>query len=147
MYKFHGNRTPSYHQVQLDIPYSSGHFFSLPENLPGRLNTDDFIFFRWQQNISPMEYDVVISSNDTSGAPFRTIGSLGQQVKLPQVYLDADAMVGVIPKRDPSKPSFWGRLNRASTYDIPLVSSRYGKYNLSRHGVLTAAVSMSNLAD
>lgn len=138
---------PRYHPTQLDIPYSSANFFTLPENLPGRLNTDDFIFFKWQQNINPMEYDVIISSNDTAGSPWRNLGSLNVQIKLPEVYFDADSQIGVVPKRDSSKPSFWGRLNRASTYSIPLVKSYPAlKYNLERHGVLTAAVGKSNLA-
>lgn len=137
---------PRYHPTQLDITYSSGHFFSLPKNLPGRLNTDDFVFFKWQNNIQAMEYDVVISSNDTAGPRFRKIGSLDVQLKLPEVILDADALIGVIPKKDRSKPSFWGRLNRASTYSIPRVPMRPGQYSLERHGVLTSAVSHSNLA-
>lgn len=135
----------NYHPTQLDIPYSGPNFFTLPSNLPGRLNTDDLIFFRWQTNISPLEYDVIITSNDTAGPPFRSLGTLNNQIQLPQVYLDADALVGVVPKFDRSRPSFWGRLNRASTYSIPLVRSGPGKYNLERHGVLTAAVSGSNL--
>jgi hypothetical protein len=135
------------HPQQLDITLSGQDFLSIPEHMPGRLNTDDFVYFEYSNLRDPNNYTVVISSNDTSGSQFRSIGPLRKFVKLPFVQLDAYGVIGLVPNNDHTKPQFWGRLNRASTYVVPSVGGKPGKYALERHGVLTAAVSDSHLLD
>ena len=133
------------HLYQLDIPRTSGNFFSIPKHSPGRVNTDDFVFFVWPHNFNFQDYTVVMSSNDVAGPQFRKIGPMGRQIELPYVHIDAYGTIGVIPTLNPNLPQFWGRLNRGSTYEIPLVSSP-GKYTMKRiGGVLTSAVSVSNI--
>lgn len=128
---------------QLDIPFSHGHFFHLPKNLPGRVNTDDFIFFNIPAGIDASDYTVVVSSIDTSGPPLRTIGMLSESVELPFVHYGAHGKVMVIPTRNPNLPSFFSRLNRGSTYSIPDVRRKHQpgmSHEMIRHGVLTAGV-------
>lgn len=128
---------------QLDIPFSHGHFFHLPKGLPGRVNTDDFVFFNLPAGLNPVEYSVVVSSIDTSGPPLRTIGSLQESVELPFVQYGAHGKILVIPKRNPNLPSFFARLNRGSTYTIPDVRGKHRpgmSHEMIRHGVLTAGV-------
>lgn len=130
------------HRVQCDITYSGQDFLSLPRFLPGRLNTDDFVFFNWPNNFNSSGYHVVISTNDVAGPTYRRISKLAGQVEVPFVQLDAYAVIGVIHETNENKPQFWSRLNRGSTYSIPEVSQNRGaKYEMTRHGVLTAAVS------
>jgi hypothetical protein len=131
----------SYPQVQTDITLTGGEFLSLPRMLPGRLNTEDFVFFHWPPHLNPKDYTVVISTNDTAGPIYRKISPLMNQVNLPFVQTDAYATIGVIPTTDGRKSQFWSRLNRGSTYGIPNVPLNTGmQYNMQRHGVLTSAV-------
>jgi hypothetical protein len=101
--------------------------------------------------MNPADYMVVVDTLDTSNprAPYRTIGQLRGEVELPHVQFDAYASIYVMPKIDPNRPTFYARLNRGSTYDIPDVSGECksgGKYEMRRHGMLTAGVDQSNLA-
>jgi hypothetical protein len=137
--------------VQLDLPFSNGNFFSLPKFLPGRVNVDDFVFFNIPRTMHPLDYMVAVESLDTSNphSPIRTIGPLRDAVELPHVQFDAYAAVFVLPKNDPTKPTFFARLNRGSTYDISDVSRAHrpgGKYEMRRHGMLTAGADQSKLA-
>ena len=128
---------------QLDIPFASGHFFSLPKNLPGRVNTDDFMFFNIPAGVNPADYTVAVSSIDTSGPRYRTIGVLQQSVELPFVQYGAHGQVLVLPTKNPNLPSFFSRLNRGSTYTIPDVRGKHKAgmtHEMTRHGVLTAGV-------
>lgn len=137
--------------VQLDPPFSNGKFFSLPKFLPGRVNTDDFVYFNYPSTMDPRDYMVAVETIDTSNphSPLRTVGPLRPAVELPHVHYDAYASVYVLPKVDPRKPTFYARLNRASTYAIPDVSRTHrpgGKYEMRRHGMLTAGADQSKLA-
>lgn len=129
--------------VQLDTPLSNGKFFSLVKHLPGRVNVDDFIFFKYPSCVNPADYMVAVDTLDTSdpSAPIRTIGPLREGVELPHVHYDAYAAVYVLPRENPKLPTFYSRLNRGSTYIIPNVRSYHqsgGKYEMHRHGMLTA---------
>lgn len=137
--------------VQLDLPFSNGRFFSAPKFLPGRVNVDDFVFFNFPSTMNPGDYMVAVETIDTSNpnAPIRTIGPLRGEVELPHVHYDAYASIFVLPKVDPQKPTFYARLNRGSTYSIPDVSRDRrpgGKYEMRRHGMLTAGADQSKLA-
>lgn len=137
--------------VQLDTPFSNGRFFSLPKFLPGRVNVDDFVFFNYPHTMDPNEYMIALETLDTSNphAPVRTIGPLRSEAELPHVHYDAYASIFVLPKVDPLKPTFYARLNRGSTYSIPDVSRSHqpgGKYEMRRHGMLTAGADQSKLA-
>lgn len=127
---------------QLDTPLTSAPFGILPKALPGRVRADDFIFFNYPSNMKSGDYEVVISSLDTSNVPLKTIGPLQQSVELPFVQLDAFAMVYVMPRLNPQLPTFKARLNRGSTYDItfPKVHKPGQQHQMLRHGVLTSAV-------
>lgn len=94
---------------------------------------------------------VAVDTLDTSnpGAPVRTIGYLRKSVELPHVQFDAYGAIFVMPKNDPTKPTFVSRLNRGSTYDIPDVRGRHipgGTYQMRRHGMLVAGADQSKLA-
>ena len=132
---------------QLDPPFSNGKFFNISKHIPGRMNPDDYIFFEHStmlNYINAADYVVAISPNDTSAPGIRTIGPLSVRVELPHVQLDAYAMVYLLPKTNPNLPRFGARLNRGSTYSIPMT---YGKvppkdniWQMHRHGVLVGAI-------
>lgn len=131
---------------QLDIPFSHGHFFHLPKSTPGRVNTDDFVFFNIPAGLKKTDYTVVVSSLDTSGGPLRTIGALQDSVELPFVQYGAHGKLLVIPTHNPHLPSFFARLNRGSTYTIPDVRGKHTPgmtHEMTRHGVLTAGVELN----
>jgi len=137
--------------VQLDLPFSNGKFYSLPKQLPGRVNVDDFVFFHFPSTMKSEDYMIAVETIDTSnpGSPLRTIGPLRGEAELPHVHYDAYATIYILPKDDPSKPTFYARLNRGSTYYIPEVGRIHrpgGKYEMRRHGMLTAGADQSRLA-
>lgn len=134
-----------YHRTQLDITRFAGPTFSIPKQMPGRILSDDFVFFSWAQSINPADYWVAISSNDTSGPIFRKIAPLDRQVELPYVHIDAYGMLVVLPATNENLPRFIARLSRGSTYVIPDVKGKPGTYQMGRHGVLTSGVATSNL--
>lgn len=128
---------------QLDIPAVNSKFYLVPKNQPGRLNVDDFVFFNIPAGLRTADYTVVISSIDTSAPELRTIGGLKQSVELPYVQHGAHGKVMVIPTRNASLPSFFARLNKGSTYDIPDVRRKHKpgmSHEMQRHGVLTAGI-------
>jgi hypothetical protein len=137
--------------AQLDPPFSNGKFFGLPKYLPGRVNVDDFIFFDYPHDMNPDDYMVALTSIDTSDprTVIRTIGTFRRDVELPHVALDAYASVYVIPKSNPTLPTYFARLNRGSTYTViesPRPSPFGTKYEMRRHGILVAGVGNSKLA-
>jgi len=129
------------HSLQADITLAGNKFISIPRETPGRLNTDDFVFFNWPSTVNPNEYTVVVESMDTAGAQYRKVAPLSKQINLPFVQFDAHALIGVIPNHDERKPQFWARLNRGSTYQLPTVPrGASGKFTMQLHGVITASV-------
>lgn len=129
----------AYHQ-QLDIPLSNGKFFNISKHVPGRVMTDDFVFFNnYNGIIDPSKYGVYMSSNDMAAeSPLRFISPLQMRVELPHVHLDAYAKVYVQPlNKDKRLPFYVGRLNRGSTYSVPHINTP-GTHQLHMHGVLTS---------
>lgn len=136
---------------QLDMPFSNGRFYSLPKYLPGRVNVDDFVFFEYPSTMNASDYVVAITSADTTNPqhPVKTIGPFQHSVELPHVMLDAYATIFVIPKHNMNLPTYYSRLNRGSTYTIKEAPRRVPpgtKYEMHRHGMLTAGANSSKLA-
>jgi hypothetical protein len=136
---------------QLDLPFANGKFGVLPKFLPGRVNVDDFVFFDYPSSFNPNDYEVSVTTLDTTN-PYkmtRTIGPLQKNVELPFVYYDAYGTIYVQPRSDRRLPTYYARLNRGSTYVIlePAVPSVPPvKYEMRRHGMLTAGADSSKLA-
>lgn len=141
---------PLQHKVQLDYPFANGKFFGLPKHLPGRVNVDDFVFFTFPESMNPNDYMVAIDTLDTSqDTHIRTIGPLRANVEIPFVHLDAYASIYVIPATDPTKHTFFARLSRGSSYQIPAIKGLHRpgvKHEMIRTGVLTAGTDRSNYA-
>lgn len=136
---------------QLDLPYSNGKFYSLPKYLPGRVNVDDFVFFDFPSGMNPNEYMVAVDTLDTTNPmdTTRIIGPLERNVELPHVMYDAYGSIYVIPRRNKMLPSYFARLNRGSTYvilEVPRPSPPGTKYEMRRHGILSAGTDSSKLA-
>lgn len=135
---------------QLDLPWSNSKFYTLPKHLPGRVNTDDFVYFNYPSWMNGNDYVVAITTLDTSAGPLRTIGPLSQgNIEIPHIQLDPYGSIYVIPKNNPNLPRFYSRLNRASTYEIPDVSKTHRPgvvHEMRRHGMLTAGVDSSKHA-
>lgn len=129
-------------EIQLDTPFSGSVFGVLPKEVPGRVLTDDFVFFNYPSHVKPGDYVVVIPSLDTSGLEkYRQIGPLNQTVELPHVFHDAYAEIYVMPRINGNLPTFYSRLSKGSTYSIPDVSRKHQKgmrHQMTRHGVLTS---------
>lgn len=124
---------------QLDIPLSNGKFFNISKHIPGRVMTDDFVFFNnYSRVIDPSKYGVYMSSNDMAGTSYtRFLGFLGERVEVPHVHLDAYAKIYVQPlSKNPKLPFYVARLNRGSTYSIPNMTSP-GVHQMHMHGVHT----------
>lgn len=129
------------HNFQLDLPFAGPNFINLPKQLPGRQNTDDFVYFKFPAWLKG-KYSVLVESADTAGARFRKIGPLQTMVELPIVLYNAESLIAVVPDTNANLPTFYGRLNRASTYIIPDQRTP-GKFEMTRTGVLTAAADMN----
>lgn len=133
---------------QVSIPLALHRSIEIPNWAPGKLRSDDFVYFVWPADINPKDYSIIIGTHDVSGSHpsiqhsnFKNISDLTTNVFLPWVQLNAHAPIGVVPKFDKNLPAFWERLNRGSTYHIPSVNKKSGRYVMQRHGVLTSAAS------
>ncbi len=135
---------------QVDDPFSPASFFILPKHIPGRVNTDDFVYFSYPASFPAHEYFVVTTTQDTSGSPLRQLGKLEKNVELPHVQFGAHGKLYLIPSRNEHLPTFYARLNRGSTYvvpEIPRGAQRGDKIEMLRHGVLTAGVQDFSIRD
>jgi len=123
---------------QYDISWTRADWIEIPPDMPGRLNGDDFVMFRWGACFPYTRYIVVIQSLDTAGPPFRSIGCLSPQLRLPHVQLGygSDIKIGVIPDCE-SLPRFTAKLVRGSTYVIPPLRECCpdGEYMMERFGM------------
>ena len=129
-----------YHQ-QSDIRLLGNRMTSIPRIVPGRQSTEDFVFFIWHHEIDPKDYTIIVQANDTAGPEWRSIGPLRKEAYLPQVQFCAHAHLAVVPTHNKNLPSFIAHLNRASTYEIPIVNDRTGGlYHMNRHGITTSSV-------
>lgn len=123
---------------QYDILWARGDWYEIPPDIPGRLNGDDFVMFRWDSCLPSERYQVIIQSLDTAGPPFRSIGCLAPQLRLPFVQLGygSDIKIGVVPDCE-DLPSFVAKLVRGSTYVITWPKKRCprGQYMMERYGM------------
>lgn len=119
---------------QFDILWTGPDWYTIPPDAPGRLNGDDFVYFRWDCNLNPCDYTIVIESLDTAGPQFRSISILSKSVQLPLVQLGAHLRIGVIPSTL-NLPSFEAELIRGSTYVIPNTKGKNGVFQMERHGM------------
>ena len=104
--------------INNDILWTNSSFI-IPDFLPGRLMTDDFIFFNIPDSIDPFSYHVAIESMNTRGpSPYRIISKVQQRIRLPHVYFSPDAKIVVLPITE-GLPVFFGTLKRGGTYMIP----------------------------
>lgn len=122
---------------QLDLYRYGSNYLSIPKYIPGRLNSDDFIFFNWSSELEPVlnHYTVVIEALDNSGATMRSISKLRKAVEIPYVQLGWYPRLGLVPDT-PNLPLFEGQMIRGSTYDIPTTNGKNGEFQLRRHGML-----------
>lgn len=119
---------------QLDMPWSLD-FYTLPKHLPGRMNTDDFVFFDFScSGIDCCDYTVVVESLDVSGPTYRSIGKLQKAIELPHVKFGWSPKIGVIPNSE-HLPAFEAEMVRGNTYAIPNTYGRNGRFQMVRHGV------------
>ena len=122
---------------QLDIYKYGSKFLSIPKWIPGRLNGDDFVEFKWCSELEPIvnRYTVAIESLDTSGSTMRGVSKLRQFVELPYVLLGSAPLIALIPdSRD--LPIFTSVLIRGSLYVIPETYGVNGTYEIDREGML-----------
>lgn len=119
---------------QLDNIWSHQHFWQIPQEVPGRLMTTDFIFFKWCGDIDPSRYTVVVESLDTAGDTYRSIGKLNNQMLLPHVYFGWHARIGVLPDSN-DLPSFESELSRGCTYILPNTRGKNGRFQMEMVGV------------
>lgn len=123
---------------QYDILWTRGDWFSIPSDIPGRLNGDDFVMFKWDSCFPYKRYTVIIQSLDTAGPPFRSIGCLSPQLQLPLVQLGYgnDIKIGVVPDTE-ALPNFVAKLVRGSTYELPKIQCLKGgcSYPMTRYGM------------
>jgi len=118
---------------QLDILATRPDWFTLPRNLPGRLNGDDFIHFQWSE-LNPANYQVVIEVLDNSGSTYRSISPLKKSVELPHVQYGWHPRLGVIPN-SPNLPAFEAEMFRGSTYIIHNTGGMNGRFQMEQHGM------------
>ncbi len=118
---------------QLDILATRAHWFTLPRQLPMRLDGTSFVHFIIPPHIDNTRYKVLIESLDTAGPTFRSIGTLKQSMELPHIQYGWEPRLGVIPD-DHSLPSFEAVMYRGSTYVIPHTKAN-GVYQMTQHGV------------
>ncbi len=122
---------------QLDMYRLGSEFLSMPKYVPGRLCGDDFLYFKWCNELAPHvdHYTVVIETVDISGATNRGISNLREVVEIPPVHLSWPSRIGVVPDRD-GLPMFEGELVRGSLYIIPETMGVNGRYVMDREGML-----------
>jgi hypothetical protein len=122
---------------QNDMYRQGANFLSIPKYIPGRQCGDDFLYFKWCNELEPYanQYTVVIESLDTSGATYRGISTLRQTVELPPIHLPSPARMALIPNTK-NLPMFVANLVRGSLYVIPETGGVNGVYQMDREGML-----------
>ena len=132
------------HRLQIETSFANRNFGLLPKHLPGRVNTDDFVFFQVPDSFPKNAYSVVIQTTDTSnpGSNLRNLGDYANQVELPFIHFGSDLDIYLMPKTSSSLPTYRGRLNRGSTYIVPArTNGHHGNVvEMRRTGMLTAGV-------
>lgn len=102
---------------EMNFPYDSNQYYeNIPSSVKGRLTSEDYISFDWDETINASDYDVVVESLNGN---FRPIGVLKKDVKLPVVMYFPDSLLLILPKtNNNSIPKFVGTLERGKTYFV-----------------------------
>ena len=111
---------------QFDIPLTTQFYFTLPSDVKGRITQEDFLYFSWDQEINPSNYDVVLETLQTD---FKIIGPLSSIVKLPHVQISNDALFIILPKYS-HLPKFIGSPMRGKKYHLTTKSQLYNNFYL-----------------
>lgn len=111
---------------QYDIPLTTQYHYSIPTSVKGRITTQDFLYFSFQCNLNPDAYDVCCES---FSGELRKIGSLAEAVRLPHVHIAPESLLWLLPKTNPSLPSFVGTVERGKTYIVSTVQPVIGSIN------------------
>jgi len=119
---------------QYDILATRAHWFTIPRQMPMRLDGTSFVHFIIPRELPVHRYKVVIESMDTAGPTYRSIGPLKQSVELPHIQYPWTARLGVVPDGE-DIPSFEAQMFRGSTYVIPHTLGRNGVFQMTQHGV------------
>lgn len=121
---------------QLDTYNLNSEFLSMPKFIPGRLNSDQFLYFKWCGELERYvdKYTVVIETASVSGAINRGISKLREAVEIPPVHLGQNVRVGLIPESE-HLPMFEAELIRGSLYIIPDTKGVNGRYQMRREGM------------
>jgi hypothetical protein len=99
---------------QFDIPLTTQYYFITPTDVPGRITTDDFLFFTsTDSSIKFSDYDVLVESFN---GKFKKLGQLSTKVQLPHVHFLNDALLLVLPKNSVAEPKFIGTIQRGKQY-------------------------------
>ncbi len=118
---------------QFDILATRAHWFTIPRQMPGRLDGACFVHFIIPPHMDVNRYSVVVETLDTAGPTYRKISPLKQSVELPHIQYGWTARIGVIPDSN-ILPSFEANMYRGSTYVIPY-THKNGVYQMTQHGV------------
>lgn len=100
---------------QFEIPLTTQYYFSIPATVKGRITTEDFISFDFDESFPNDNYDVVVQGYD---GKFKIVGSLEKTVILPHVRLPYESTLLVLHRTDPTKPKYIGTVKRGKTYSI-----------------------------
>ena len=98
---------------QFDIPLTTQYHFITPTDVPGRITTEDFLFFENNPRVNFFDYDVVVESYN---GKFKRLGRLNSSVQLPHTHFLNDALIVVVPRTDATKPRFVGTVQRGKVY-------------------------------
>ena len=124
---------------QADILLTSGKYYTLPKTLPGRVTTEDFVYFVWPSDFKPQLYTVAVESNDTLGATWRSIGPLMKNVELPHVYFGSNAKIALVPSRG-DLPRYVSYLDRGNTYIVRKTQSGNGVFQMEKAGISVMSI-------
>lgn len=100
---------------QFDIPLSNQLFFSLPNDVRGKVNSEDYVYFKWDDADESYNYDIAVQSFSGEILKFTP---LKYRVKLPHVIYSEDTLFFLIPKFNKQLPLYIGTLKRGKRYDI-----------------------------
>lgn len=81
-------------------------FATLPADAPGRTTRNDFVYFEY--TFDATQYDVAIESYSGEYLKF---APLSPAVKLPHVHYGVGTFLLVLPKNNPTLPTFVGTLS------------------------------------
>lgn len=123
---------------QFQTPLNDGFTFNKPRSIETRRSRANFVFFKYDRLPNPQDYEIVIPTlSDTvpgSRSYHYRIGPLRPNVELPDIHLDPNGHILVMPLNNPQLPTFWGFVHRSGTYHVnpehPMIN---GKIKMNTH--------------